>query len=216
MEKSTPRPSAGTVLGAIGAVLGFAALVISLSGIAVATPSQTKARASHFTVHRGDIAPGAVTSKTIASGAVTTRKLAEDSVNSGNLSSGSVNRRILRRGAVIATTIAPDAVSAGAIAPGSIYGGALGEETIHTTPIADLDKVASNPEWTEGNTEVALCGAGERLLSGGFAFTEVGNREVSFLQALPFVSPTTNGVAGAFASNSGGGAKGEVVALCLK
>jgi hypothetical protein len=107
-------------------------------------------------------------------------------------------------------------VSAAALAPGSVYGGALGAETLHVTPIADIDQVASNPEWTAGHTEVALCGPGEALLGVGFASPEPGNREVTWLQARPFLSPTGSGVAGRMASNSGGSAKGEVIALCLK
>jgi hypothetical protein len=83
-------------------------------------------------------------------------------------------------------------------------------------PIKDIDQVAENGTWTAGNTEVALCAPGERLLSGGFAFTETGNKEVTFLRQLPFVSPQTNGVSGEMATNSGGTAKGEIVALCLK
>jgi hypothetical protein len=193
------RPSLGTVLGAIGAVLGFVALIVSLS-------SSADARPGHVLVHRGDIAPGAVTAKTIAPGAVHSRALAK----------GAVNKRVLAKGAVIASSIADDAVTQSAIAPGAVYGGALGEETIHTTPIKDIDQVAENGTWTAGNTEVALCAPGERLLSGGFAFTETGNKEVTFLRALPFVSPQSNGVSGEMASNSGGGAKGEIVALCLK
>jgi hypothetical protein len=193
------QPSPGTALGAIGALLGFVALIVSLSGSADARPS-------HMLVHRGDIAPGAVTAKAIAPGAVHSRALAK----------GAVNKRVLAKGAVIATAIADDAVTKSAIAPGAVSGGALGEETIHTTPITDVDEVAQNPTWTAGNTEVALCGPGERLLGGGFAFTDTGNNEVTFLRELPFISALSNGVSGEMATNSGGGAKGEIVALCLK
>jgi hypothetical protein len=203
------QPSVGTVLGAIGAVFGFAALIVSLS-------SSADARPSHALVQRGDIAPGAVTAKALAPSAVHTKAIAKSAVTSKALAKGAVNRRVLAKGAVISTAIAADAVTKAAIAPGAVYGGALGEETIHATPIKDIDQVAENGTWTAGNTEVALCAPGERLLGGGFAFTETGNREVTFLRELPFVSPQTNGVAGEMASNSGGAAKGEIMALCLK
>lgn len=193
-------PTAGTVLGAIGAVLGLVSLVVSLSGAATAAPHSNK-------IHRGDIAAGAVTAKALAHGAV----------RAGAIAKSAVTARKLAKGAVTQTALAADAVTAEALAPGSVYGGALGTISIHSTPIADIDQVASNPEWTAGNTEVALCAPGEALLGTGFAFTEPGNREVTWLQASPFLSPVTgNGVSGRFASNSGGTSKGQIMAICLK
>jgi hypothetical protein len=208
-EVELRKPSLGTVLGAIGAVLGFVALVVSLSSSAGALPK-------HVLVKRGDLAPGAVTAKAIARGAVRPKALAKSAVTSKALAKGAVNKRVLAKGAVIASSIADNAVTRSAIAPGSVYGGALGEQTIHSTPITDVDEVAENGKWTAGNSEVALCAPGERLLSGGFAFTEPGNREATFLQARPFVSAQNNGVSGRMATNSGGSAKGEIVALCLR
>ena len=55
-----------------------------------------------------------------------------------------------------------------------------------------------------------------KLLSVGFAFTEPGNKEVTFLQAMPFISPNSNGASGRIASNSCGGAKAEIIAVCLR
>lgn len=60
-------------------------------------------------------------------------------------------------------------------------------------PVADLDQVAANPEWTAGNTEVAMCGAGEALLGIGFAMPQPGNRDVNWLQVSPFASGTGDG-----------------------
>lgn len=184
------RPSLGTILG-------FTALVVAVVGNANASPS-------HVVVRRGDIAPGAVTAKAIAKGAVTSKKLAK----------GAVTSRKLDKGAVTAGAIAPDSVTAAAIAPGSVYGGALGETTVHTAPMADLDQVAENGTWTSSNSQPVACAPGEKLLSGGFGFTNPGNREATFLQMLP--SPSANGVLGLMATNSGGTATGEILALCLK
>jgi hypothetical protein len=167
-------------------------------------------------VRKGDIAPGAVTAKTLAKGAVHTKALAKGAVTAKNLAKGAVTAKALATAAVGQGALMDDSVTASAIAPGSIYGGALGTETIHVVPIKDLDAVAENGTWTASNTATALCGTGERLLGAGFAFTNPGNREAAFLQALPFVSATTNGVSGRITSNSGGTAEGEVVALCLK
>lgn len=204
------HPSAGTILGSIGAVLGLAALIVSLSSGADAKPR-------HVLVQRGDIAPGAVTAKALARGAVHPKALAKRAVHTKALAKGAVHPKQLAKGAVDSEAIAANAVTAAAIAPHAVYGGALGEETFHTTPIADVDEVAANPVWTAGNTEIAACGPGEALLSASFSFTEPGNREVAFLQARPIVTSTGgSGVAGRITSNSGGTAVGEVGALCLK
>lgn len=210
MNQSTlkARPTAGTILGAIGAVLGLVALIVSLSSVADASPQGRLVRSS-------EIAPGAVTATKLANGAVTSKSIAANAVTSKKLATGSVNRRVVRKEAVTANGLAADSVTRVALAPGSVYSGALVPETIRVTPIADLDAVAENGQWTASNTEAALCGQGEALLGTGFAFTEPGNREVGFLQALPVLAPTGNGVTGRITSNSGGSAKAEVVAICL-
>jgi hypothetical protein len=202
------RPTAGTVLGAIGAVLGLVALIVSLSSAADASPQGRLVKSS-------EIASGAVTATKLANGAVTAKTIKAGAVTSKKMANESVNRRVLRKEAVTANGIAPDAVTRVAIAPGSVYSGALVPETIHVTPIADLDAAPHNGEWTASNTEAAMCGQGEALLGTGFAFTEPGTREVGFLQALPVLAPTGNGVTGRITSDSGGTAKAEVVAVCL-
>lgn len=197
------RPSLGTVMG-------FLALVIALGGVATAEPNRT-------VVKRGDIAPGAVTAKALAKGSVTSKALAKGAVNSRKLADSAVNRRVLAQAAVTARTLAPGAVTAAAIAPGSVYGAALGEMLVKTKLIADIDEVAENGTWTAGNSEVAVCAPGEALLGGGFMLTKPGNREVSWLEAAPFLSPSTgSGVKGRISSNSGGTAEGQVMAICLR
>lgn len=212
-------PSVAVVLAGIAALLSLAALIVSLS-------SSASARSSNTLVRKGDIAPGAVTAKSLAQGAVHPKALARGAVNSKALANGAVNASKLAKSSVTADALARNAVTAGAladnsvtavaIAPGSVYGGALAAQTIHAASIADLDTVASNPEWTASNSENAVCAPGERLLMGGFSFINPGNREVSFLQVRPFISATTNGVSGRISSNSGGSAVGEVQAVCLK
>jgi hypothetical protein len=135
----------------------------------------------------------------------TTPKLAKDAVN----------RRVLKKGSVTSRAIAANAVTAGALAPGSVYGGALGKRTLQVTAMKDLDQVAENGTWTAGDTASAVCGPGEALIGTGFAMNQPGNREVSWLQALPVLSGTGDSVSGRFASNSGGTAEGEVIAICL-
>lgn len=213
------HPSVATALAGIAALLSLAALIVSLSSSASAGPSNNLVR-------KGDIVAGAVTAKALARGAVHPKALAKGSVNSKALAGGAVNASKLAKASVTAASLASNSVTsdaladnsvtAVAIAPGSVYGAALGAQTIHATPIADLDEVASNPEWTASNSENAVCSPGERLLMGGFNFSNPGNREVSFLQVRPFISAAANGVSGRISSNSGGSAVGEVLAVCLK
>jgi hypothetical protein len=213
------NPTLGTIFGLLGFILGLIALAVALS-------SSADALSRHVIVHKGDIAPGAVTAKSLARGAVHPKALAKGAVNSKALAKGAVNANGLAKGAVSAAALArgsvtvnalaDDAVTAGAIAPGSIYGGAFGAQTIHSAPIADLDAVAENGTWTASDTAVASCAPGERLLSGGFNFSNPGNREVAFLGVRPFINGDTAGVTGRITSNSGGTAAAEIEVVCLK
>ncbi len=213
------HPSPGTIMGLLALVFSLVALAIALSGIADA--------ARHvYVVKKGDIAPGAVTAKTLARGAVHPKALAKGAVTGPKIKTGAVNTAALAKGAVTAnalarssvttSALAEDSVTSTALAPKSVYGAALGDETVHTAIIKDQDEIAANPDWTASSTGVAICGTGERLIQGGFSFTNLGNRQVSFLEALPILNPSTNGFKGAFASNSGGSAEAQLTAYCLK
>lgn len=221
--KLEKRASIGAVTGPAALLVALVAVVISLTSGAAAAPNGSKAGDK---ITARDLAPGAVTAKAIARGAVTTpkirksaviaAKIAKGSVSAETLAKGSISAEALAKGSVTAQAIAEDAVTKSAIAPGSIYGGALAPETIHVTPITDRDAVASNPEWTTSDTQVALCGQGEALLGGGFIFTNPGNREVSFTRSQPFLNASTpSGMAGELSSNSGGTSQGQIIALCL-
>jgi hypothetical protein len=210
----------------IGTVFGGLAFVFSLSALIVALSSSADALSRHATIHKGDIAAGAVTAKALARGAVHPKALAKGAVNSKALAKGAVTANGLAKGAVTAaalahdsvtvSALADDAVTAGAIAPSSVYGGALGTQTIHTAGISDLDEVAENGTWTSSDTSVASCAPGERLQSGYFNFSNPGNREVAFLGVRPFINGDTAGVTGRITSNSGGTAAAEIEVVCLK
>jgi hypothetical protein len=207
------RPSPGVVLGAL-------ALIVAVVGQASAA-STTK-----VIVRKGEIANGAVSAKALAKGAVHPKAISKGavtgaaikpgSIGSAALKAGTVGASALAGGAVTAGAIAPDAVGSGALAPGAVYGGSLAEETIHSAPIVDADADPSNIEWTVSNSAVALCGSGERLLSGGVVFANTGNHEVGIVASQPFVNGSGSGWVGAITTNSGGTAKAEVQALCLK
>jgi hypothetical protein len=213
------HPSPATVLSALAFVFALAAFIVVVAG---------NANAAHqvYVVKKGDIAPGAVTAKTLARGAVHPKALAKGAVTSAKIKAGAVDTADLAKGAVTAAALghgavtppalADDSVTSSALAPKSVYAGSLGDETLHTATIKDQDAVASNPEWTASDTGTAICGTGERLIQGGFTFTNPGNREVSIIEALPVLNPTTNALVGAFSSNSGGSAEAQVTAYCLK
>ena len=216
------RPAPGTILG-------FLALMVALAGNA-------NALGSHTIIRKGDIAKGAVTASALAKGAVHSKALASGAVNAKALAAGAVTSKALASGAVTASVLAPgavgapaiapaavhsaalapDAVTASALAPNSVYGGALGPVTVHSTPIADLDESADLSNWTSSNTEIAACGPGERLLTGGVVFTNPGNRRVGIIESLPFSNTSLSGMSGQITSDSGGTAAAEVQALCLK
>jgi hypothetical protein len=187
------RPSAGVVLGTL-------ALIVAVAGNASAF-SQTK-----VIVRKGQIAKAAVTAKTLAPGAVHPKALAK----------GAVTAAALNAGVVGTAALAPDAVTSGAIAPGSVYGGTLGAVTVHSAAIKDEDLDPSNIQWTPSTTVTALCGTGERLVSGGVVFTNPGDNEVGVITSQPFINGAENGWVGRITSNSGGTATAEVQALCLK
>jgi hypothetical protein len=203
----------------IGAVTGSAALLVAIVGVILSLGASADATAHHKgRAHRitaKQLAPGAVTAKAIAQGAVGKKALSESAVTSVALAEGAVNARALGAGSVTSGAIAPGSITSPALAPGSVGGAALAPRTIRVAPISDADAVAANPEWTASNTATALCGPGEALLGSGFAVTEPGDREVSFLQAMPFMGGSGNGVTGAISSNSGGTAKAQIVAICL-
>jgi hypothetical protein len=190
------RPSPGVVLGAL-------ALIVAVAGNTSAFSATTTTR---VIVRRGDIAKGAVTASALASGAVHAKALAK----------GAVGAKALKSGAVRAPALGPDAVTAPALAPGAVYGGALGSVTVHSAGIADADAVPENGTWSPSSSVTAVCSPGERLLSGGVVFTEPGNHEVGVITSQPFVNGAGNGWVGAITSNSGGTAKAEVQALCLR
>lgn len=189
------RPSPGVVLGAL-------ALIVAVAG----NTSAFSATTTRIIVRKGEIAKGAVTANTLAKGAVHPKALAK----------GAVTAKALKGGAVAAAALGRDAVGEAALAPGAVYGGALGVVSVHSAGIVDADADPSNNEWTFSQPATALCAPGERMLSGGVVFTASGNREVGTVISQPFVNGSANGWVGAITSNSGGMAKAEVQALCLK
>jgi hypothetical protein len=189
------RPSPALVLAAI-------ALVVAVVGEAQAAP-RTK---TVVIVRKGQIAKGAVTAKALGPGAVHPKALA----------AGAVTAAAIKPGAVADGALAPDSVTGGALAPGAMTAATLGEVTLHSAAIVDADVDPHNGEWTASQPVVAMCGSGERILSGGVVFTEPGDDQVGILTSQAYVNGPQDGWAGRITSDTGGTAKAEVQALCLK
>ena len=187
------RPSAGLLLGAL-------ALIVAVAGNSGAFAG------TKVIVRKGQIAKGAVTAKALAQGAV----------HPAAISKGAVGVAALRPGSVGSSVLAPDAVGSGQLAPGAVYGGALGEVSVHSAAIVDEDASADLSTWTVSVPVTVLCGAGERVLSGGIVFTNSANRRVGVAQSAPFVNGPSNGWVGQITTDTGGQAVAEVQALCLK
>jgi hypothetical protein len=187
------RPSAGVLLGTL-------ALIVAVAGNSGAFAG------TKVIVRKGQIEKGAVTAKTLAAGAVHPKAL----------SSGAVTAKAIKGGVVGSGALAPDSVTASALAPGSVYGGALGEVTVHTVALKDEDATADLSNWTTSPAATALCGAGERILSGGVVFTNTGNHRVAIVQSAPFSNGSSSGWVGQITTDTGGQATAEVQALCLK
>jgi hypothetical protein len=191
-------------------VLGGLALIVAVAGNANAFS------ASHVIVRKGDIAKGAVTASALAKGAVHAKAIAKGAVGAKALGKGAVGAAAIKGGAVTAAALGPDAVTASALAPGSVYGGALGAVSFHGAPISDPDSSADLSTWTSSAIVTASCATGERLLSGGVVFPELGNNRVGVTTSVPLSNAAANGWVGQITSDSGGTAKAEVQAYCLK
>lgn len=170
------RPSAPVVINLI-------ALFIVLGGQAVAR--------SNKNVVKGDIAAGAITSRSLAPRVVTAVKLAHHAVSEAALSHGAVTGRTIRPRSVQGLTLA------GMISP--------------VTNIPDADAVADF-SWTNSSATVA-CPQGARLISGGITI-RTGNRRAFLQSTYPSGSNASTWV-GEISTDSGGASPGELVAFCL-
>lgn len=205
--------------------LALAALAISVGAFVMASIAAATAT-PRVIVRKGDIAPGAVTSKALEKGAVTSAKIrkhavtapkvAEGAIRSVSLASESVNKRVLKKEAVGTVALAKDSVTSAQIAPRSVYLGALGvEETIQAKEIKDLDQAPHNGEWTYSNPETVFCNPGELLVGTGYQFTKAVNGEAIWVEVKPYLSGPQEGVTGRIQSDAGGNAGAVIIASCL-
>lgn len=89
-------------------LVACAALVMAMSGAAVALPGKGKVKAN-------DIAKGAVKSKAIADGAVRNKEVKSKSLNGNRLKDGAVKARQIAEGTITSDKVAPDGLTSGNI-----------------------------------------------------------------------------------------------------
>jgi hypothetical protein len=133
-------------------------------------------------------------------------------VRKGQIAKGAVTAKSLAQGAVHPAAISKGAVGVAALRPGSVGSGTLAPDAV----IVDADADPHTGEWTASLPAVAMCAAGERILSGGIVFTETSDNQVGIVTSQAFANGGQNGWAGRITTDAGGLAKAEAQALCLK
>jgi len=185
------------------------AIFVSLISTASALPGSN-------TVKKGDIAPGAVTARTIAPGAVRSVAIRDKAVTNAKLASGAIDGAKLTAGSVGNAALAKNAVTDVKLAPASVGAAQLKSEHVVTSPsYTDPDTTADTFTWTSsGYTgHTASCPQGERLLSGGVATG--GGNDRGFLQSSLPLGPDVQAWAGGISSDAGGSSPYHVYAVCL-
>jgi hypothetical protein len=165
-------------------------LVLSVIAVLIALGGQAGALPGKHSVGKGDIARGAVTSRSLATGAVTDRAIAKRTIHGSAIASKAIKSRML--------------------APGSVDSRALGPVTVVETQIPDLD-TAVDSTYTRSGASLA-CPGGQRLLSGGVrSFAD----RVLMVSSRP--GANADRWEGAIASDAGGAFLASTLdVLCLK
>jgi trimeric autotransporter adhesin len=135
--QSTRRPHAALILAAI-------ALVLAMSGAAVALPGKNK-------VDKNDIRKNAVVSKAIKGGAVTNSKLSSNAVTSSKLADGAVTNTKLVDGVVTEAKLATGAVTRDRIKASAVTKQKLADQSVDATKLADgavTDAKVANLQFT--------------------------------------------------------------------
>jgi hypothetical protein len=157
-----------------GNAIALAALVIALSGTAVAATT---------------LANGSVTTAKLANKAVSTPKLANASVTQAKLANGSVGGTKLGASAVTGAKIA-----AGTIEATDMKAGVLGGLSASKVSIVPGPPVTVPPN-AAGATATATCPAGQRAIAGGF--------NVGQFALVDATGPTADGLGWSVAASTG-------------
>jgi hypothetical protein len=111
-------------------IVALAALVMAMSGAAIALPGKGS-------VDSSDLAKGAVTSKAIAKGAIGSKQIDGKSIKGNRLKDGTVSDKQLKDNAVTEAKIADGAVTAAKLADGSVTAAKVGDGTLSTKNLSD-------------------------------------------------------------------------------
>lgn len=139
-------------------IVALAALVMAMSGAAIALPGRGS-------VDAGDLAKGSVTQKAIAKGAIGSKQIIGKSIKGNRIKDGGVAEKQLKDAAVTEAKIADGAVTAGKIADGAVTAAKVGDGTLSTKNLSDDAIVSSDAgsfvrlTATDGADEAAARGA---------------------------------------------------------
>jgi hypothetical protein len=170
-----------------------APMVINLIALFIVLGGQAIALSGKHRIRRGDLAPGAVTGRTLALRAVSTNKLAAHSVSGAALGGGAVTGR--------------------AINPGVIRGRSLAGTFQIPATVSDLDAIAGLNWTTSGAT--ATCPSAAKLLGGGVVIQNVTTNGAVVQSTYPSSSNASTWV-GEISTDTGGASPALLYAHCLR
>ena len=135
-------------------IVALAALVMAMSGAAIALPGKNSVDAS-------DLAKGSVTTRAIAKGAVGSKQIDGASIKGNRLKDGGVGEKQLKDAAVTEAKVADGAVTTAKLADGAVTAAKVGDGTLSTKNLSN-DFVLSSDAGsfvkltaTEGANEAA-------------------------------------------------------------
>ena len=130
-------------------------------------------------VTEGKIKAAAIGNTRLGNASVTAPKIAANAVTNPAIANGSVNSAKLAPAAVTSAQLAPGAVTAAQLGPGAIGAAQRGTLTLRTesAPVAVQASGSAH----------GVCAPGERVISGGGAWTAFGE-DLSFLSTRPIKS----------------------------
>jgi hypothetical protein len=140
-------------------VVSFLALLVALSGVAVALPGRNS-------VDRGDIEKNAVT----------TKKIKKAAVKASRLANGAVRTTKIAGGAVAGPKLANDAVAAAKIVDGSVTAAEIGAAAVGSSEIGD--GLVAESDLADGSVTTAKI-AGSAVTSGAIAGDAVTSAKIA-------------------------------------
>lgn len=165
-------------------LVALAALVMAMSGAAVALPGKNS-------VQKNDIENGAVTGKKIAKGAVGSAQIKGKSIKGNRIKDGGIKEKQLADGAVAEKKIADDAVTAAKVPDEGLSSKKINDYAVISSAAGNFVKLTA----TEAATEVAAriaAPATELFKKGGITLSAKCFRDTAADTTFAEVYVTTN------------------------